>query len=124
MAQTQAGSSDWQAIVPKRADLHCHSDASNKTSEALLNHMRVPESYSRPAEVREAAHVQKMKKYLNYIGLGIEPTGQFLHEIRRAATEPEFFAICERFLNHDEPMPLEPFSLSLKETDVLAGEHL
>src|SRR5436309_1489889 len=39
--------------------------------------------------VREAAQVQKMKKYLNYIGEGVEPTGRFLHEIRRVATRAD-----------------------------------
>jgi tRNA-dihydrouridine synthase len=58
----------------------------------------------------ENAHVQKMKKYMNYIGLGIEPTGQFLHRIRRVDTQSEFFAVCNDFLTHNEPMPLEPFT--------------
>ena len=72
-------------------------------------------------DVRESAQVQKMKKYLNFIGLGVEPTGQFLHAIRRAMTRAEFFAICEEHLSHDEPLPLEPFILPLKEHDTLAG---
>jgi tRNA-dihydrouridine synthase len=76
-----------------------------------------------PPDVAEAAHVQKMKKYLNYIGVGIESTGEFLHRIRRVTTEREFFTVCEDFLNHDQPMPLEPYSLPLKETDVMAGEQ-
>ena len=75
-------------------------------------------------DVPEAAQVQKMKKYLNYLGLGVEPTGRFLHEIRRVATRADFFRVCEEFLDHDGPMPLEPFDLGLKETDLLAGEHL
>ena len=75
-------------------------------------------------DVRESAQVQKMKKYLNFLGLGVEPTGDFLHDIRRVATKDDFFRVCENFLSHDEPMPLEPFALSLKETDVMAGEHL
>ena len=61
---------------------------------------------------------------MNYLGLGIEPTGAFLHAIRRAKTDHEFFEICKRHLDHNEPMPLEPFPLALKETDVLAGSHL
>jgi hypothetical protein len=65
-----------------------------------------------------------MKKYMNYVGVGIEPSGEFLHGIRRVTTERDFFQLCEKFLNHDEPMPLEPFQLALKETDVMAGEHL
>jgi tRNA-dihydrouridine synthase len=74
-------------------------------------------------DVREAAQVQKMKKYMNYIGLGIDPDGLFLHQIRRVTTREDFFRLCEEFLDHDEPMPLEPFRLNLKEADLLAGEH-
>lgn len=75
-------------------------------------------------DVAERSQVHKMKKYLNFIGLGVEPTGKFLHDIRRVATRADFFRCCGEFLSHDEPMALEPFSLGLKETDVLAGEHL
>ena len=78
------------------------------------------EAVSSP-EYPEAAQVQKMKKYLNFIGLGVEPTGDFLHAIRRARTREEFFTVCSRFLSHDEPMPMEPFTLPLKDHDVLAG---
>ena len=74
-------------------------------------------------EVRESSQVQKMKKYLNFIGIGVEPTGQFLHDIRRCSTRADFFRICEAALDHNEPMPLEPFTLPLAETDVMAGEH-
>lgn len=77
----------------------------------------------KPEQIREVAHVQKMKKYMNFLGLGVDSQGQFLHEIRRAGTAAEFFAICETHLNHDGPMPLEPFALELGERDVLAGEH-
>lgn len=75
-------------------------------------------------DVPEAAQVQKMKKYMNYLGVGVEPSGQFLHQIRRVTTSADFFRICDEFLNHDQPMPLEPFSLNLKQTDVMAGEQL
>ena len=36
-------------------------------------------------DVTESAQVQKMKKYMNYLGVGAEPSGQFLHQIRDAA---------------------------------------
>ena len=75
-------------------------------------------------DVREASQVQKMKKYMNYVGVGVDPQGQFLHHIRRVTTKEDFFRVCEQFLNHDQPMTLEPFNLVLKETDVMAGEHL
>lgn len=72
--------------------------------------------------IRESAQVQNMKKYMNFIGLGVEPTGAFLHTIRRVNTESAFFATCAEFLDHDETMPLEPFAIPLKEGDVMAGE--
>jgi nifR3 family TIM-barrel protein len=61
--------------------------------------------------VRESAQVQKMKKYLNYVGVGVEPTGTFLHSIRRVATRADFFRVCEEHLDHPRAMPLEPFNL-------------
>jgi tRNA-dihydrouridine synthase B len=75
-------------------------------------------------EVRETAQVEKMKKYMNYLGVGVDAGGQFLHRIRRVTTKEDFFRVCEEFLNHDQPMPLEPLPLSLKATDVMAGEQL
>jgi tRNA-dihydrouridine synthase B len=74
-------------------------------------------------EVRESAQVQKMKRYMNYLGLGAEPSGEFLHQIRRVSTKADFLRVCEDFLGHDEPMPLEPFPLGLKESDIMAGEQ-
>ncbi|HET7624451.1 MAG TPA: tRNA-dihydrouridine synthase family protein [Verrucomicrobiae bacterium] len=75
-------------------------------------------------DVSESAQVQKMKKYMNYLGVGVEPTGQFLHQIRRVTTKADFFRVCAEFLNHDCPMPLEPLPLTLKETDLMAGKQL
>ncbi|HTD67146.1 MAG TPA: tRNA-dihydrouridine synthase family protein, partial [Candidatus Limnocylindria bacterium] len=46
-------------------------------------------------DVKESAQVQKMKKYLNYVAAGAEPTGKFLHDIRRVETRTEFFRVCE-----------------------------
>ena len=72
---------------------------------------------------RESAQVQKMKKYMNYLGVGVEPTGQFLHQIRRVTTTAHLFRVCRHFLDHDQPMPLEPFPLALKEGDLMAGQQ-
>ncbi len=57
--------------------------------------------------VREAAQVQHMKAYLNFIGEGVEPTGRFLHDIRRVTTRADFFRICEEHLDHANPLTLE-----------------
>jgi tRNA-dihydrouridine synthase B len=56
--------------------------------------------------VKESAQVQRMKKFMNFIGDGIG--GAFLHDIRRVETTAGFFAICERFLDHNKLMSLEP----------------
>jgi tRNA-dihydrouridine synthase B len=72
---------------------------------------------------RDSAQVQKLKKYLNYLGVGVEPTGQFLHQVRRVTSTAALFRVCEEFLDHDRPMPLEPFPLALKECDLMAGEQ-
>ena len=73
--------------------------------------------------LKERAHVRKMKKYFNYIGIGVEPTGEFLHRLRRATTATECFDICSEYLEHDRPMPLEPFDLVLEPRDVMSGQH-
>jgi len=58
----------------------------------------------------ELAQTQRMKKFMNFIGEGMEPPEQFLHDIRRAATRAEFFRICEEAMDHDRPMPLGPLA--------------
>ena len=56
--------------------------------------------------VPESAQVQRMKKFMNFIGEGVGEI--FLFEIRRVTTTSDFFRVCENFLDHDQPMPLEP----------------
>jgi tRNA-dihydrouridine synthase B len=70
--------------------------------------------------VSESAQVQKMKKYMNFIGLGLEPAEPFLFQIRRVETKADFFRVCEEFLNHGRPLPLEPFSAGTKEADLVS----
>ncbi len=54
------------------------------------------------------SQVQRMKKFINFIGEGVEPAAEFLHEIRRVALPAEFFRVCAAYLDHDRPMRLEP----------------
>ncbi len=49
-------------------------------------------------DIPESAHVAKMKKYLNFVGQGVDPEGRFLHDMRRAMTEAELFVVCDRHL--------------------------
>jgi hypothetical protein len=60
--------------------------------------------------VKESAQVMRMKKFLNFIGDGVGE--QFLHDIRRVTTTADFFRVCETYLAHDEPMRLEPRTVS------------
>jgi tRNA-dihydrouridine synthase B len=46
----------------------------------------------------ERLHVNKMKKYLNFVGQGVDATGAFLHEMRRTETETQLFDVCDRHL--------------------------
>lgn len=55
----------------------------------------------------------RMKKFLNFIGTGIDADGAFLYAARRAGTPEEIFKIAEQFLlldgNAEKAFPPEPF---------------
>ncbi|HWA84710.1 MAG TPA: tRNA-dihydrouridine synthase family protein [Opitutus sp.] len=53
------------------------------------------------ADFPERAHVNKMKKYLNFVGQSVDPAGAFLYDMRRVQTEAELFAVCDRHLLAD-----------------------
>jgi glycosyltransferase involved in cell wall biosynthesis len=46
--------------IPRRIDLHCHSDASNRAAEVLLNAISCPECYSTPQQVHAQAKLRGM----------------------------------------------------------------
>lgn len=56
----------------------------------------------------ERLQVEKMKKYMNFLGEGVEDPAGFLHRIRRAEDRAGFFAVCRDHLDHDRPMRLVP----------------
>ena len=62
--------------------------------------------------VQESAQVQRMKKFMNFIGDGVSEN--FLFEIRRVTTTADFFRVCENCLDHDQPMTLEPIATEIK----------
>jgi tRNA-dihydrouridine synthase len=93
------------------------------TGRQVLGYLRDLFESIRHPDYQEKAHVTHMKKYLNFVGVGIDADGRFLREMRRATTEVDYFRVCAEFLDHDQPTPLEPFPISLGERDVMAGEH-
>jgi len=58
----------------------------------------------------ERLQVEKMKKYMNFVGEGAEDSREFLHWIRRAETREGFFEVCRRHLDHDRAMELVPMA--------------
>jgi tRNA-dihydrouridine synthase B len=65
-------------------------------------------------DVPEIKQVARMKKFLNFVGLGVDSEGQFLHLMRRAKTRADLFEVCSRHLLEDgraeqlfpdEPLP-------------------
>ena len=59
----------------------------------------------------ERYHVNKMKKYLNFVGQSVDPSGAFLHDMRRTETEIELFTVCDRHLLADpgQEFAAEPY---------------
>lgn len=69
--------------------------------------------------VKEAAQVQRMKKFMNFIGEGVGEN--FLHDIRRVDTTADFWRVCEAFLAHDGPLTLEPPGAASVAVEAAAG---
>ena len=72
----------------------------------VLNYLHELWDHEITPGVRESSQVQRMKKFTNFIGEGIN--GKFLHDIRRVETTADFWRVCEESLDHGEPMTLEP----------------
>src|SRR5271170_3583141 len=56
----QCTNDNWSDLPAKRADLHCHSNASNEADEAMLNAIECPESFSDPLDVYAQAKRREM----------------------------------------------------------------
>jgi nifR3 family TIM-barrel protein len=84
----------------------------------VLNYVRELWDNEITPGVKESSQVMRMKKFMNFIGDGVGE--KFLHEIRRVTTTADFFRVCENYLAHDEPMTLEPVSVSEAALDLPA----
>lgn len=62
--------------------------------------------------VQELTHVNRMKKFLNFVGQGVDAEGAFLHEIRRTNSYETLFSVCKNHLlengNSAQPFATEP----------------
>lgn len=59
--------------------------------ERLLNATHSP-------TISELQHINRMKKFLNFVGQGVDPEGLFLHEMRRTNSYQSLFNVCKKFL--------------------------
>jgi tRNA-dihydrouridine synthase len=59
-------------------------------------------------DASESSQVQRMKKFMNFIGEGVVPAEKFLFQIRRVTTRQDFFRVCETHLDNDQAMALGP----------------
>jgi tRNA-dihydrouridine synthase len=87
-----------------------HEPFALPSGHQVLDYIRQLWDHEITPGVRESAQVQRMKKFMNFIGQGIG--SDFLFEIRRVATTVDFWRVCEQFLAHDEPMALVPAELA------------
>jgi len=49
----------------------------------------------------ELSHINHMKKFLNFVGLGVDMDGQFLHDMRRTRCKDDLDAVCQKHLIDD-----------------------
>lgn len=63
-------------------------------------------------EIPERIHVNKMKKYLNFVGQSVDADGAFLHAMRRTSSEQELFEVCSQHLLNEPqcPFSVEPYA--------------
>ncbi len=61
-------------------------------------------------DLREKSHVNSLKKFLNFIGTGIDAEGKFLAGMRLVQSKQGLFDLCDRHLltNPDHPFAIEP----------------
>jgi tRNA-dihydrouridine synthase len=97
-------------IFPQIRSLHAGEPVFQPTGHQVLEYIRLLyDAVHDGPDMSERPHINRIKKFLNFIGDAVEPSGAFLHNVRRMTTEKEFFRILEEHLDHDRPMPLEPF---------------
>ncbi len=91
-------------------------DPPKPTLKDLLAYILELYAETKPPDLPERIHVQKMKKYLNFIAPGINSRGDFHDEIKRANDLDAFRGTIEKHLLHDDPFEPETSAPSLSPT--------
>jgi len=79
-----AGTPDEKIFAPRLGD--------------VFNYIRELETCVADDAQTPARAAARMKKFLNFIGTGVDSDGAFLHAVRRAESPTEIFKISEKFL--------------------------
>lgn len=63
-------------------------------------------------DIPDKPHTSRMKKFLNFVGLSVDPEGLFLTEMRRATIMSELLKICDKHLLTEPQKPFadEPYT--------------
>ncbi|MEM0966661.1 MAG: tRNA-dihydrouridine synthase family protein [Verrucomicrobiota bacterium] len=99
--QVREHSAGKEVFQPTLGDVAGYIDDLNRTKKEYF-----------PA-VEEKYRIAHLKRYLIFIAEGVDPEGQFLHEVRRVGSEKELFSVCEEHLlnpsKRDNFFANEPF---------------
>ncbi len=88
-----------EVYQPRLSDVRAYVDELAKAILSSDSEVRHPDS--------------RLKKFLNFIGLGIDPEGAFLYKMRRSRGMDELMAVCDEFMLEnsagDKYFPFEPY---------------
>ena len=76
------------------------------TGREVLDYLRALWDTQSDADRPEKIQCERMKKFLNYLGEGVEEG--FWLQMRKTETIADFHRICRAFLDHDRPMTMLP----------------
>lgn len=85
-------------IFRQTQDLLCGRPSSIPTLADVFAYIHALWDATAKPGLPERHHLNRMKKFLAFIGQAVDPQGAFLHAARRATDADAFFQICEAFL--------------------------
>ena len=95
-------------------ELQSGRDAFQPTMSDLFDYVADLYESLDETSITETGLVGRMKKFLNFVGLSVDPAGEFLHQMRRTKTRSELFEVCGRYMKDGEKgreaYSMEPFS--------------
>ena len=82
------------------------------TMEDVYQYIQLLKESTFGTECLERLHVNRLKKFLNFVGQGVDSEGKFLHAMRRMQSYADLEAVCDTFLlsgeNAQKPFAAEP----------------